>query len=519
MAELKNIKKIYFIGIGGIGMSALARYFRSQGVAVSGYDRTETALTRQLAEEGIAVHYADDPAMAPKDAELIVYTPAMPKDHKELNYYLANGYEVLKRSDVLGEITRSSFNICVAGTHGKTTITTMIAHILRHSGYGCNAFLGGIAVNYNSNFWSDPRNVCVVEADEYDRSFLKLTPDIAVITSMDADHLDIYGTAEEVQRAFIEFSGKLKPGGLLLNKRGLERSAELNGDHHLEYGLEDQARPSAGDRSFAGDHPPTGDDPSATGAYASGIGMIRGGYEFGVKMEAAATGAVLWALEKIALNMGGMHNVENVTAAICVAHQLGIGDEKIREAVAAFRGVRRRFEYVIRKQGLVFIDDYAHHPEELKALISGAKGLFGGMKCTVIFQPHLFSRTRDFADGFAASLNLADEVFLLPIYPARELPVEGVSSDMIAARMDAGKAVVCTKHEILEILKTRMQGKGGDGKARGSAVGQGSGAERGDGDTPNGGLELLITAGAGDIDALVGPVREILERPAGTGDN
>jgi len=429
MAELKNIKKIFFIGIGGIGMSALARYFRSRGVAVSGYDRTETPLTRQLKEEGIAIHYDDEPAMAPKDAELIVYTPAVPKDHKELNYYLDNGYTVLKRSDVLGEITRSSFNICVAGTHGKTTITTMIAHILRHSGYGCNAFLGGIAVNYNSNFWSDPRNVCVVEADEYDRSFLKLTPDIAVITSMDADHLDIYGTAAEVQEAFIEFSGKLKPGGLLLNKRGLERSAELKGDHHLEYGLEDQQQLSG--------HPsegrPSGTRHSTAGVYASGIQMIRGSYEFEVRVE-EEDGQGAWELENIVLNMGGMHNVENITAAIAVAHQLGIEDEKIRESVATFRGVRRRFEYRVKKTGLVFIDDYAHHPEELRALISGAKGLFGGMKCTVIFQPHLFSRTRDFADGFAASLNLADEVFLLPIYPAREQPIEGVSSEMIAAK-------------------------------------------------------------------------------------
>jgi UDP-N-acetylmuramate--alanine ligase len=492
MADIKNIKRIYFIGIGGIGMSALARYFRSRGVTVSGYDRTETPLTKQLGEEGIAIHYTDDPAEAPKDAELVVYTPAMPKDHKELNYYLENGYEVLKRSDVLGEITRSSFNICVAGTHGKTTITTMTAHILRHSGYGCNAFLGGIAVNYNSNFWSDPRNVCVVEADEFDRSFLRLNPDIAVITSMDADHLDIYGSAAEVQRAFIEFSGKLKPGGLLLNKWGLERSAELKGDHHLEYGIEDPATGA----SVPG--------ASAAGAFAGNVRMIRGGYEFDVRMTAKDQQKG-WELKNLVLNMGGMHNVENITAAIAVAHRLGIEDEKIKEAVAAFRGVRRRFEYIIKKPALIFIDDYAHHPEELRALISGAKGLFGGMKCTVIFQPHLFSRTRDFADGFAASLNLADEVFLLPIYPAREKPVEGVTSEMIVERMDAGKATVCTKLEILGILKDRMQRKSG--------AGQQSGAGRDDK------LELVITAGAGDIDALVGPVKEVLERTAGTGDN
>ncbi|HVV05690.1 MAG TPA: Mur ligase domain-containing protein, partial [Puia sp.] len=238
MLELKDIRKIYFIGIGGIGMSALARYFKGQGKEVSGYDKTSTTLTRQLESEGIPVHYEDDPEQAPKDADLVVYTPAVPKDHKELLYYQQHSYSILKRSDVLGMITQSSFNICVAGTHGKTTITTMIAHILRHSGYGCNAFLGGIAVNYNSNFWSDKRNVCVVEADEYDRSFLKLSPDIAVITAMDADHLDIYGTAGEVEQAFIDFSGKIKPGGTLVSKWGLRRGGDLKGSKHLTYGLE-----------------------------------------------------------------------------------------------------------------------------------------------------------------------------------------------------------------------------------------------------------------------------------------
>src|SRR5260221_14751882 len=218
MIDLQRIKKVYFIGIGGIGMSALARYFSFHGASVNGYDKTETALTKQLVEEGIPVHYEDNPALAPKDAQLVVYTPAVPKDHKELLYYQQHNYTVLKRSDVLGAITNSSFNICVAGTHGKTTITTMIAHILRHSGYGCNAFLGGIAVNYNSNFWSDRRNVCVVEADEYERSFLRLSPDVAVITAMDADHLDIYGTVQAVEQAFIDFSGRLKPGDLLISR-------------------------------------------------------------------------------------------------------------------------------------------------------------------------------------------------------------------------------------------------------------------------------------------------------------
>jgi UDP-N-acetylmuramate--alanine ligase len=456
MADLKDIRKIYFIGIGGIGMSALARYFRFHGKEVSGYDKTVTPLTRQLESEGIPVHYEDDPDQAPRDADLVVYTPAVPKDHKELLYYQQHSYTILKRSDVLGEITNSSFNICVAGTHGKTTITTMIAHILRHSGYGCNAFLGGIAVNYNSNFWSDQRNVCVVEADEYDRSFLKLSPNVAVITAMDADHLDIYGTAEAVEQAFIDFSGRLKPGGLLVSKWGLKRRAELKGDHHLTYSLQGAASPDV---------------------YAFGITMSQGSYTFGVR-------AKDWILENIVLNMGGMHNVENVTAAIAVAHHLGIEDEKIKAAVEAFKGVKRRFEYIIKEPGRIFIDDYAHHPEELRALISGAKGLFEGMTCTVIFQPHLFSRTRDFADEFAASLDLADEVFLLPIYPARELPIEGVSSGLIAEKMEPGKAVLCDKKELMEIIKDKRD--------------------------YNDRLELVITAGAGDIGALVEPVRQLL---------
>jgi UDP-N-acetylmuramate--alanine ligase len=338
----------------------------------------------------------------------------------------------------------------------------MIAHILRHSGYGCNAFLGGIAVNYNSNFWSDKRNVCVVEADEYDRSFLKLSPNVAVITAMDADHLDIYGTAEEVEKAFIDFSGRLKEGGLLLRKEGLKRGDELKGDVRRTYSLE---------------APPTsGEDVADVSAFD--IILDEGSYTFGVRTQD-------WSLENIVLNMGGLHNVENITAAIGVAHHLGIEDEKIRAAVEAFRGVKRRFEYIVKTPEVVYIDDYAHHPEELRALISGAKGLFGDKKCTVLFQPHLFTRTRDFSDGFAESLELADEVFLLPIYPARELPIAGVTSEMIASKMTGGKARVCDKEELLRILKDKAAHKGE--------------------------LELVITAGAGDIDTLVTPVKELLE--------
>lgn len=454
--EFNAIKKVYFIGIGGIGMSALARYFKFHGKEVSGYDKTATPLTRQLEQEGIAVHYEEDLNRIPTDADLVVYTPAIPAGHKELEYYRQHGQTLMKRSEVLGLITRSSFNICVAGTHGKTTITTMIAHILRHTGYGCNAFLGGIAVNYNSNYWSDERNVCVVEADEYDRSFLRLSPDIAVITAMDADHLDIYGTASAVQEAFIDFSGCLKPGGLLLSRKGLEREAELKGDRHSTYGLEPNA-------DF----------------FASEIRIDQGDYLF--RMQSRD-----WSIDKVVLPMGGRHNVENAVAAIAVAHQLGIAGDKIVEAVAAFRGVKRRFEYIVRRPGSVYIDDYAHHPEELRALISGAKELFPELKCTVIFQPHLFTRTRDFADGFATSLDMADEVMLLPIYPARELPIEGVTSELIAGKMKKAKVTIADKKEVLAMIKEKAANRDQ--------------------------AELLVTAGAGDIDMLIEPIRQLLER-------
>lgn len=450
MIDLRTIQKIYFIGIGGIGMSALARYFKTQGKSVSGYDRTETTLTKQLVSEGIPVHYDEDLSKAPQDAGLIIYTPAVPAEHAELAFYRDNNYPLYKRSDVLGLITNSSFNICVAGTHGKTTISTMIAHILRHSGYGCNAFLGGISVNYNTNFWSDANNVCVVEADEYDRSFLKLSPDIAIITAMDADHLDIYGTEEAMQEAFIEFSGKLKPGGLLLSRFGIKRSSELQAGDHKTYSVQNDS----------------------ADIYGANIRLRDGSYEFDLMMKDAM-------IDNVNLNMGGMHNVENSIAAMAVAHKLNIAPSKIKAAVADFKGVKRRFEYVIKNKELVFIDDYAHHPEELRALITGAKALFSGKRCTVVFQPHLYSRTRDLAKEFGEVLDLADEVILLPIYPARELPIEGVSSNMVLHRMYNDNAHMMDKDELLAWLKTHE-------------------------------VELFITAGAGDIDTLVEPLKKIL---------
>src|SRR5450631_3521051 len=392
MPDLKNIHKIYFIGIGGIGMSALARYFRLQGKTVSGYDRAETTLTRTLIEEGIPVSYIDDPATIPKDVQLVVYTPAIPKNNLGLNYYREHGYTLMKRSEVLGLITADSLNVCVAGTHGKTTISTMIAHILRDSGLGSNAFLGGISVNYNTNFWSDKNNVCVVEADEYDRSFLRLHPDIAVISSMDADHLDIYGTGEAVKDAFIAFSEKIKSGGTLVQKLGLPIPRPAEGIQQLSYHLHDHS----------------------ADVYTKNLRIQSGNYVFDVEGSEGH-------LKDVQLNVGGWHNVENALAAITACRKLGLTSEKIIPALQNFRGVKRRFEYHVQGEGLIYIDDYAHHPQELKALISSARELFPDRKVVVVFQPHLFSRTRDFADDFAESLDKADEVILLPVYPAREL--------------------------------------------------------------------------------------------------
>jgi UDP-N-acetylmuramate--alanine ligase len=462
MIEIKDITKIYFIGIGGIGMSSLARYFKFHGKEVSGYDRTETALTRKLVAEGIPVHYEDELALAPKDVGLVVYTPAIPKDHLEFNFYLANDYLMLKRSEVLGLITNSSFNICVAGTHGKTTVTTMIAHLLRDSGYGCNAFLGGISVNYNSNFWSNERNVCVIEADEYDRSFLRLSPDVAVITAMDADHLDIYGTAEAVEKAFIDFSERLKKGGYLLTKSGLKRESSFRSENHQCYSVQD----------------------NKADIRAVDIRIENGIYVFDVE-------SWDWTLKSIKLPMGGLHNVENMTAAVTVAKRLGIEDSKIKNAVLSFKGVKRRFEYIIapdvdkqNRAKAVFIDDYAHHPEELRALISGAKGLFPEKQCILIFQPHLFSRTRDFVNGFAESLDLADQVIILPIYPAREIPIAGVSSQIILDKMKKGRGKLMGKNELMVWIKENAE------------------------EIKN---SLLITAGAGDIDAMVEPIKKLIE--------
>jgi UDP-N-acetylmuramate--alanine ligase len=450
--NVQQLKRVYFVGIGGIGMSALARFFNARGAAVSGYDRTETDLTKKLQSEGMQVHYTDDVNLVDKDAELVVYTPAIPKDHKELNWYRDNGYQVYKRSDVLQWITEAMFSVTVAGTHGKTTISTMIAYLLRETGYGCNAFLGGVSVNYESNYWSSDNNTAVVEADEYDRSFLKLRPDIAVLTSMDADHLDIYGTVEELEKAFIEYTTNIKPGGTLLVKHGLAKGSELKAAKKITYSLQNDA----------------------ADVYAANIQQKQGGYVFDVVLKDKT-------IEGVQLPIGGMHNVENAVVAIAVTQQLEIEPAKVIEAFKGFKGIKRRFEYILKNDKVVYIDDYAHHPEELAALIGSAKRLFSDRRCVVAFQPHLFSRTRDLAEGFAHSLDMADEVILLDIYPARELPMEGVTSQMIADKMGNPGHTILSKEGLLEYVKAAP-------------------------------LDLFITAGAGDIDKLVQPIKEILEK-------
>ncbi|CAN5206659.1 UDP-N-acetylmuramate--L-alanine ligase [soil metagenome] len=450
MAGINNIQKVYFIGIGGIGMSALARYFISLGKAVSGYDRTRTVLTNELETSGADIHYEADVSLIPKDVDVVVYTPAVPKDHEELVYYRENNYLVVKRSDVLQWITEASFNICVGGTHGKTTITTMTAHILRDSGYGCNAFLGGISANYNTNFWSSEKNVCVVEADEYDRSFLKLVPDVAVITAMDPDHLDIYGTPQAVEDAFVQFSQRVKKDGCLVSKCGLKRSSELTAAYHYTYSL----------------------DNTSADVYADNIKVIQGSYLYDVINKD-------WHLKDVVLHMGGLHNIENSVAAITVAKYLNIANDKIKAAIANFKGVKRRFEYLLRSGEHILIDDYAHHPEELKALISGVRSLFVDKKCTVVFQPHLYSRTNDLAKEFAQSLDMADEVILLPIYPARELPLPGVTSDLILDFMQLPQKQLLDEETMLDWMKLYKP-------------------------------ELVVMCGAGDIDNLLQPVKEIL---------
>ena len=419
--NLNKIHNVYFIGIGGIGMSALARYFVANGKKVAGYDKTKTDITVALETLGIKVHFEDSVVNIEKeflnsDTTLVVYTPAVPKDHKELVYFQNNNFNVLKRSAILGEITRDTFCLAVAGTHGKTTTTSILGHLLNECNVPVTAFLGGISENYNSNLILNGTEVTVVEADEFDRSFLTLSPDMACITSMDADHLDIYGEAEELQKSFIEFSKKLKPNGKLFIKNGLP----LKG---ITYGIEDDSDYSV-----------------------QNIKIINGSYEFDVKTPTQT-------LHNFKFNLPGRHNLSNALIALAMSVEYGIPHHQLAKALASYKGVKRRFTYQIRTDDLVFIDDYAHHPEEINAVHQAVREMYPDKEVLAIFQPHLFSRTRDFADDFAKSLSQFDEVLLLDIYPARELPIEGITSEWLLTKINNPNKKLISKSELIQTIK------------------------------------------------------------------
>lgn len=448
MLQLKDIKSVYFIGVGGIGMSALARFFKYEGMEVAGYDRTQTELTLKLEEEGIDVHYRDDidligAVFKRQLSTLIVYTPAVPQDHAELSFFRKNAFEVKKRAEVLGILTRGMDGVCVAGTHGKTTISSMTAHLMRQSSVGCNAFLGGITNNYKTNFLHDANSPFVVlEADEFDRSFLQLKPHFALVSAMDADHLDIYGDESQIHDAFDEFVSLINPGGALLYKVGLPVVEPDEDVEIFTYALNEKA-------DF----------------YPVNLNLVEGLYEFDLQ-------SPFGKIHGLKLGVPGLVNVENAVGAMGLALLSGVEPKELQMALPQFSGIKRRFEYHLREDKIVYIDDYAHHPEEINATVQSVRAIYPHKKLTVVFQPHLFSRTKDFAEGFAKALDACDRVFLLDIYPARELPIEGVDSEMIANLMHLEGVKVVTKSDLLDELVSVSP-------------------------------ELVLSMGAGDIDQLV----------------
>ncbi len=460
MKGAEHIQKVYFLGIGGIGMSALARWFRHEGLSVAGYDRTPSQLTRELAEEGIAVHYDDLGAgvmelAGQPSTTLVVVTPAVPADHGEWSWLRENGFTIAKRSKVLGMICNPRRCIAVAGTHGKTTVSTMAVTILKNSGTGCGAILGGISKNFGSNLvLPGPGDEWMVtEADEYDRSFLELTPDVAVITYMDADHLDIYGQQEAMEVSFLRFAGNIKQGGSLIVRKELAfRFPAVNGLHVYTYSLTGRA-------TF-----------SAVGVT---LDPVTKGYHFRITTPGGLT-------PLITMEYPGLHNVENAVAAAGAAFIAGAGLEEIAAGLGKYTGVKRRFDVLYNSPDRIYIDDYAHHPEELRAFISSVKLLYPGQKITGIFQPHLYTRTRDFAKEFAHSLDLLDTAILLPVYPARELPIPGVSSGMILDLMSLRDKLLAGKGEILPLIRHIKPG-------------------------------ILLTMGAGDIELMTGDITSLLK--------
>lgn len=458
--EMQKITSVYFVGAGGIGMSALARYFRAKGKQVAGYDKTPSDLTAALIEEGIRIHYTDDITLIPAnckqiDSTLVIYTPAIPETHMELNYFRTNGFTLMKRARVLGEITRTERGLCVAGTHGKTTTSSMLAHLLKQSHVDCNAFLGGILKNYNSNLMlSDKSDLAVIEADEFDRSFHWLNPYMAVITAVDPDHLDIYGTPAAYRESFEHFTSLIRPDGCLVMKKGLRLQPRLQERTKLyTYSATEEA-------DF----------------FARNIRIGNGDIVFDFVTPGRC-------IPDVKLGVPVKVNIENGVAAMALAWLNGVTSEEIRRGMASFAGPVRRFDFHLKKDDIVLLDDYAHHPAELKASIQSVKELYPDKKVTGIFQPHLYTRTRDFAADFAASLSLLDELILLDIYPAREEPIPGVTSQIIFDRVTIPNKRMIRKEELLDLVQKEAAS-----------------------------FEVVLMVGAGNIDRLVEPVKQILEK-------
>ena len=458
--EMQKITSVYFVGAGGIGMSALARYFRAKGKQVAGYDKTPSDLTAALIDEDIRIHYADDISLIPEDCKhpdstLVVYTPAIPETHTELNYFKTNGFTLMKRARVLGEITRTERGLCVAGTHGKTTTSSMLAHLLKQSHVDCNAFLGGILKNYNSNLMlSDKSDLAVIEADEFDRSFHWLNPYMAVITAVDPDHLDIYGTPAAYRESFEHFTSLIRPDGCLVMKKGLQLQPRLpEGTKLYTYSATEEA-------DF----------------FARTIRIGNGDILFDFVTPDGC-------IPDVKLGVPVKVNIENGVAAMALAWLNGLTPEEIRRGMETFAGPVRRFDFHLKKDDIVLLDDYAHHPAELKASIQSVKELYPDKKVTGIFQPHLYTRTRDFAADFAASLSLLDELILLDIYPAREEPIPGVTSQIIFDRVTIPNKRMIRKEELLDLVQKEAAS-----------------------------FEVVLMVGAGNIDRLVEPVKQILEK-------
>ncbi|MBR5298254.1 MAG: UDP-N-acetylmuramate--L-alanine ligase [Parabacteroides sp.] len=467
--DINTIKAVYFVGAGGIGMSALIRYFLANGKKVAGYDKTPSKLTEQLNKEGAEIHYEDNIDLIPNGCKdpndtLVVYTPAVPESHTELCYFRAQGFEVMKRARILGEITKCNRGLCIAGTHGKTTTSSMVAHLLKQSHVDCNAFLGGILKNYDSNLMlSADSDLTVIEADEFDRSFHWLSPYIAVITSADPDHLDIYGTPEAYRESFEHFTSLIRPDGFLIMKKGIQVSPRLQtGVKLFTYtGVRDfDSKAETCDVDF----------------YAENVRIGNGEIVFDFVGPEVR-------IDNIQLGVPVKVNIENGVAAIAVAWLNGATAEEIRTGMASFAGPRRRFDFHLKKENIVLIDDYAHHPAELEASILSVKELYAGRKVTGIFQPHLYSRTRDFASDFAASLSLLDELILLDIYPAREEPIPGITSKIIFDAVTISNKRMVQKEDLLDLI-TKEQNQ----------------------------LEVVLMVGAGNIELLVDPVKQILDK-------